>query len=131
MSQLDDVIATLIDVDDNSENIYIDSNEHDHSDNPLFKQALREQFQWGVYAFKPVPQHEFDVMVSKAASAASNVDVWPQVAAASGQYDIRPRIFDKNSKKWCLLDSGAAVTVYPSSLCSGILNLTIQRHYRQ
>ena len=57
-------------------------------------------------------------MVSKAANAASNVDVMADIAATSGQFDLRPRVFDQLSASWLLIDSGAACTVYPVQNCS-------------
>ena len=69
----------------------------------LFKQAIEENFKWGTYAFKPVPQKQFDSLVAKAASEAAKVDVMAEVAATSGQFDVRPRIYDRGLKQWLLL----------------------------
>ena len=40
-----------------------------------------------------------------------------QIEAATAKIDFRPRILDLLSKKWFLIDTGAAVSVYPKSMC--------------
>ena len=110
-----------VDVSDNSEKIYFDFNAHDPSEIPFFEQASRDRNEpWGIYEFQPLCQKEWHVMVSKAANAASNVNVMADIAATSGQFDLRPRVFDQLSASWLLIDSGAACTVYPVQNCSQI-----------
>ena len=65
---------------------------------------------WGdAYPFKPVAQDRWDDRVRTAAVSAAAVDV-PETAMTA---DPRPRAYDYNTRRWMLLDSGAAVSCFP------------------
>ena len=66
---------------------------------------------WGdAYPFKPVAQSTWEDKVRVAAVTAAAVDVHTNLTS-----DLRPRIYDYNSKQWLLVDSGAAVSCFPKS----------------
>ena len=97
-------IAELIHIDNNekSAEIYTDYISHEFG-NPHVKQLL-----WGSYNKKPVAQMDWDRLVIKACQnvASSNNE---------GDLDFRPRIKDKNSGLYFLVDTGAAVSVLPKT----------------
>ena len=68
-----------------------------------------KQLLWGSYHKKPIAQMDFDRLVIKACQ---------KVAAESdpGDHDFRPRAKDLNSNTYFLVDTGAAVSVYPRSM---------------
>ena len=81
---------------------------------------------WSVYPFKPECQSQFEKLVSQAISQIAEdnpyLTVEPgEIAAISslnhkpGSYglDIRPKVYDGQSKTWTLLDSGSCVSCIP------------------
>ena len=66
-----------------------------------------------MYPFKPVSQESWESKVSTASVAAATVEV--DVDDPSLTPDLRPKLYDYNSQKWFLLDTGAAVSCYPRS----------------
>ena len=61
--------------------------------------------EWGgLYREKPVPQQEFDNLVRTSVA---------EIMAAESSADLRPYVKDKLSKRFILIDSGAAVTIVP------------------
>ena len=65
--------------------------------------------EWGVYENKPVAQTQFETMVR------ATVAQMAEVQTRLEKQDKRPFIKDKVMAQWCLVDTGAAVTVVPKS----------------
>ena len=70
---------------------------------PIVKRLM-----WGEYFMKPVAQVDFENKVRQAVEA---------IAAADGDQDFRPRLKCLNTKMHFLIDTGAAISVYPCRLC--------------
>ena len=96
-------IDCLIDIDPESKKIYTDFGSFEFGSEPQVKQLL-----WGEYQFKPVAQSNWELQVAKASEIAAN---------ATADSDFRPRIKDHNSGLFMLVDTGAAVSVFPKKLC--------------
>ena len=97
-------ISALVDLktDKNSE-IHTDLHAHEFGD-PKVKRLL-----WGSYNRKPVAQMDFDNLVIKACREIAVTD-------DPGDHDFRPRIKDLNTGQYFLIDTGAAVSVFPKSM---------------
>ena len=91
----------LIDLNHDNEEIYIKplNATDDDSDSPFFKQEV-----WANYHMKPVSQSLFENQIK---------DATLQICSTEYESDPRPRLFDLNSGMNILLDSGAAVSIWP------------------
>ena len=89
---------------DKDEEIYVDfyADELADIDPQLFGRGLEK---WGEYEFKPSCQTLFERQVQQAAI---------EIAASDHYTDVRPRMQDKFSGKFILIDSGAAVSCWPA-----------------
>ena len=96
-------VAALIDIKvDKSTEIHTDFSSNE------FENAPVKQLLWGSYKKKPVAQIDLDHLVIKACQEiASNTD--------TADHDFRPRIKDLNSGICFLIDTGAALSVFPKS----------------
>ena len=87
---------------------------------------------WGIHKTKPEAQTDWENLTKTAIDSAifSNIDALypsfhvgkhrkiPNIFKCSGcgthkGADIRPKVYDRHSKKWLLVDSGAMVSVFP------------------
>ena len=75
-----------------------------------FSSPSVKQVVWGVYDRKPVSQWHWESMVSKACKLAN-------IASTVASTDMRPRIKDRNSGARILIDTGAAISVWPKDKC--------------
>ena len=117
-----DLLDLLDDEDYDSNRIYTDFNFEVDVENSE-SLAPVGQSQWGIHEVKPIAQvrwealiaNEVDTMVTQ-----NTQDYYPymqladvQVGASSSKEDIRPKLYDPSSRRWMLVDTGAAVSVWP------------------
>ena len=96
-------IAFIDDIHKSDDEIYAD-----FESNQLGKPPLVRQDYWGQYGIKPKEQIDWEARVKWAAQT---------VAAVSDFIDDRPRIRDLNSGLTFLIDSGAAISIFPKAKC--------------
>ena len=94
-------ISALSEIDKDLE-IHTDILTHEFGD-PRVKRLL-----WGNKYKKPSAQMDFDRLVIKACRQIAKAD-------DKGDHDYRPRVKDLNSGRYFLLDTGAALSVFPHS----------------
>ena len=110
------MLVDLIDTDPyvtDHDRIFLLDEKSMESDCPSLQQGYRDIWQanWGEYPHKPAAQEIWEDQVKKAALHIARLD---KVAAnTAAKQDPRPRVFDCNTKKWFLVDSGAAVSIVP------------------
>ena len=97
---------------------FIFEHESNVSDNPSSEQSQ----QWGVHAFKPVAQTDWDRNVAEATNQIidsfpliTQEEKWSTVAATTAKTDIRPWLWDPVLKTHILIDTGAAISVIPKT----------------
>ena len=95
---------------------FIFEHESNVSDQPSSEQSPK----WGVYAFKPVAQTEWDKSVAEATNqiidnfpVITQEEKWDTVSATTAKTDIRPWLWDPVLKLHILIDTGAAISVIP------------------
>ena len=81
---------------------------------------------WGIHAFKPVSQENWEQAVANECNSmiASKVEEYfpymthiPEVAKCdTNNDDCRPRLWDPSTKQWILIDSCAQVSVWPKGV---------------
>ena len=87
------------------------------------EEAPVKQGPWGIHAFKPIQQERWEEAVAKEVEnliMAKVEDYYPymthvpEVAKCdTNNEDCRPRLYDKATKQWVLIDSCAQVSVWP------------------
>ena len=97
---------------------FIFEHESNISDQPSSEQSQ----QWGVYAFKPVAQAEWDRSVAEATNqiidsfpVITQEKNWNTISATTTGTDIRPWLWDPVLKVHILIDTGAAISVIPKT----------------
>ena len=97
---------------------FIFEHESNVSDQPSSEQSPK----WGVYAFKPVAQTEWDKNVAEATNqiidsfpTITQEENWNTISATTAKTDIRPWLWDPVLKVHILIDTGAAISVIPKS----------------
>ena len=98
-----------MDLHESAEKIYTDFNFTDFSTSSFSENPLNKQGLWGVYNHQPVAQTQWSKMVEVAAAQAAEVK-------SDCSTDVRPHVYDRRSKQWLMLDSGAAVSIWPKRL---------------
>ena len=91
--------------DSDHEKIYYDFVNNEFSD-PEFMQA-----KWGDLDKRPLDQDEWENMVKKEVHKITNFE---QIAASCGD-DKRPKLYDHNSGRHVLVDTGACRSIWPRS----------------
>ena len=99
----------------------------DHCTNDPVKQEVSH---WGLHSFKLVERQNWDRAIAQAANIIADYHPYlpdaPEYMTAAQAcgwrdglqgVDLRPRVYCNKLKQWVLVDSGAAVTVWPKTLC--------------
>ena len=98
----------LIEFDHSNEKIYYDNVDANSDYAHIFKDGIK----WGgQYHRKPECQEIYEYEVK---SALENI------CAAEYKDDVRPKLYDLNSKETILIDSGAAVSIWPRRQFSNV-----------
>ena len=82
---------------------------------------------WGIHSSQPEAQAIWEKSLKSTVDqlVADNVEEYlpyfrvPKIASAKGKNDDRPKLYDPISKMWILIDTGAAVSVWPKRLFQG------------
>ena len=97
---------------------FIYEQESNVSDEPSSEQSQK----WGVYAFKPVAQADWDRNVAEATNqiidsfpTSTHEENWNPISATTAKTDIRPWLWDPALKVHILIDTGAAISVIPKN----------------
>ena len=107
-----------------TETIYTD-NDHD-TDLKLSDDSLSpdKSAKWGEYQVKPVSQETWEGLVKTTIA-----EITAEKPVLHRNYDLRPYVKDKLTNTWLLVDSGAAVSVWPSSKCDNpIMDPNVKLH---
>ena len=103
-----------------------DSDSDEHVTNDPVKQEVSH---WGLHSFKPIERQNWDRVIAHAANTIADYHPYlpdaPEYMTAAQAcgwrdglqgVDMRPRVYCNKLKQWVLVDSGAAVTVWPKTL---------------
>ena len=104
-------IGSLLNFDADTENtddhnVYLDFSSYEFGAAPV------NRLVWGEYSRKPSCQRDWDRLVMKSCQKI-------EAQADPGEHDFRPRVKDLTSGHFFLIDTGAALSVIPKSLCQG------------
>ena len=100
-----------------NEEIYADF-DHSHQELSIDPPTPQESAVWGEYSSKPVSQSYWEDIVATTINELAAVE--PTVHR---NFDLRPYVKDSISGANLLVDSGAAVTVWPAEMAKGSPNL--------
>ena len=95
--------------DENNENIY--TNFHDHEFLDLNSPSVKLGEDRAHTDFRPQCQKKWNAMVTEAIASVMGEDVI--AGSEATDMDVRPKIFDQNSKRFILVDTGASRSVWP------------------
>ena len=101
-------IETESDNNKKSDKIYTNFNENEFKDF-----ASPQQAEWGIYSKKPISQISWEESVSKTIAAVADQCAQDNFPPEEG--DLRPKMFDKGSNRWLLVDTGASLSIWPKA----------------